>query len=256
MFITESHPIPFNATDSVHMKIETSDRALDFWFPKSVFVKNLITGIINGGAYPIVELPGYRPETIIDIGANIGAAAVYFYLHCPEAYIHCYEPSHHNLVYLSKNTERIETIERHPYGLYDKTLTVPLYTGKDTSAQNSVIQSAETTRLHEPVRLVSISEEIEALGIHRISMIKIDTEGCEIPILQGLLPYFNRIDWIYLEYHSETDRLEIDNILSEAFFLLFSKAAKIHRGSNLYVSKRLTRHYPQLQAAALSRPSF
>lgn len=40
---------------------------------------------------------------------------------------------------------------------------------------------------------------------------------------------------IYLEYHSESDRLEIERMLCPDFFLYAARADEAHRGTNTYV---------------------
>jgi len=219
-------------------------------------MKNLTVGVLTGRAYPVIDLPGFCPHTILDIGANVGAAAVYFHLHYPDAQVICYEPSHQNIEYLVANTESIKNIHINPYGLYDKTMTVPLFDGKDTCAQRSIVRNNETHGNSESIQLVSVSEEIKRLQHDTLSIIKIDTEGCEIPILSEISKYLDTVNLIYLEYHSEMDRLEIDRLISSKFYLMDSRANNIHRGALLYVSKSLTSAYLGLVQMEIPRPTF
>ena len=41
------------------------------------------------------------------------------------------------------------------------------------------------------------------------TIIKIDTEGCELEILDSIKTFFNQLQVIYLEFHSEKDRIRI-----------------------------------------------
>ena len=79
------------------------------------------------------------------------------------------------------------------------------------------------------------------------SILKIDTEGCEVPILQDLFQYNVPIDMIYVEYHCERDRILIDGILSDKFMLSYSRANNIHRGRCFYVSRTLSAMYPGME---------
>ena len=48
-----------------------------------------------------------------------------------------------------------------------------------------------------------------------IDILKIDTEGCEINILQSIKAFLKKISVIYLEYHSEQQGIIIKNLLSK-----------------------------------------
>ncbi len=123
-----------------------------------------------------------------------------------------------------------------------------MFYGKDQSAQDSIIESNETVGESEIVNLVKASEEITNKGIREISILKIDTEGCEIPILEELLILGNiDIGIIYNEYHSEEDRLALDRLLSPNFMLFYSIANSIHRGTNGYISKKLCKMHPGIE---------
>ncbi len=219
--------------------VETAEGKFEFFYPKTVFMRNLVLHVLNGDAYPVLKLPGYSPEIILDVGSNVGSAAMYFHLHFPEASIHCYEPSGRNIPYLTNNVLHLKGVHVHPYGLFDCSLTTPLYGGNDNTGQDTIARSPEAGLEVERVRLEKASEEARRLGIQKISILKIDTEGCEIPILKELIQAVDRIDLLYVEYHSETDRLEMDRLLSGSHFLVLANAGQIHRGTNLYVSKEL-----------------
>jgi len=85
-------------------------------------------------------------------------------------------------------------------------------------------------------------------GWQHISILKIDTEGCEVPILTELLPAVPSIDFMYCEYHSEADRRTIDDLVKERFILGGAKADKPHQGMSIYWSRSLVQRYPQIDA--------
>jgi FkbM family methyltransferase len=235
------------------MSIRVSDREIPFFYPESTSMRNILGAIFEGREYPLLLLPQYAPVVIMDIGANIGAAAVYFATQFPDAQIYCYEPSSRNFKYLEKNTEFFDRIRAFPYGLFNETCEARLYYGRDQPAQDSVIRNMETTDEGETVRLVKASEEMEMRSITEISILKIDTEGCEIPILGEFSGLLERTDMIYCEYHSEDDRLEADRLLSKGFLLFYAYGDTIHRGHNAYVSRSLAARYPALERARITR---
>ena len=219
-----------------------------FFYPNNEFMKNIIVAAFKGHDYPIINLPNYSTKTIVDVGANVGATAIYFHSRFPDSEIFCYEPSLKNYRYLQKNTKDFNNIKTFQYGLYNETKQCQLFYGKDQSAQDSIIISNETRGESEIVNLVKASEEITNKGIREISILKIDTEGCEIPVLEELLILGNTdIGIIYNEYHSEEDRLALDRLLSPDFMLFYSSANSIHRGTNGYISKNVCKMHPRIE---------
>src|SRR6059058_2841884 len=61
-----------------------------------------------------------QPQTLIDVGANIGLAAVYFANRFPGCQIICLEPEPGNLALLKKNTEMYPNIKCLQAGLWSK----------------------------------------------------------------------------------------------------------------------------------------
>jgi len=77
--------------------------------------------------------------------------------------------------------------------------------------------------------------------------LKLDTEGCEVFIVNKFLLELANVDvdLIYVEYHSEEDRLEIDGMISERFILFYSQANQLHRGTKVFIPKSLISKYPE-----------
>ncbi|MSP30363.1 MAG: hypothetical protein EXR09_07945 [Acetobacteraceae bacterium] len=67
-------------------------------------------------------------------------------------------------------------------------------------------------------------------------IIKIDTEGAEIPIMLRLRQRLVRTTTILLESYSDTDRRMIDALLRTTHFL-WNAAASPHRGALCYVHR-------------------
>jgi FkbM family methyltransferase len=228
-------------------------QSIKFRYPNSEFEKNIVLLNFKGYDYPVIPLYGYSPKIIIDIGAHIGSTCVYFHAHYPEANLYAFEPNIHNYEYLQDNTKYFDKIATFQYGLFDKELEVPLYTGKDNSGQSSVMKNNSAENFSEIIKLKRASDEIKKLNIEKISILKIDTEGCEVPVLKDIEPMLKDIELIYLEYHSEDDRLEIDQILSPYFLLYFSRTSGIHQGVVTYISKKLAKNYPGIESSKIKR---
>ncbi len=79
--------------------IDVSETAMDvtilgkerkFFYPNNEFMKDIIIAALNGHDYPILHLPNYTTKTIVYVGANVGAAAIYFLSRFPDSEIICY----------------------------------------------------------------------------------------------------------------------------------------------------------------------
>ena len=187
--------------------------------------------------YTIVSQDNAKTKVIYDCGASWGAFSLLMRCYYPNARIVAYEPDpcifkgfrYVNDLY-SLNLEMYEA------ALSDASGTGRLYFGKINSESNSLIESP---LVYDAYYDVSINEVGELDHVEQIDILKIDTEGSEIPILLSALSRFT--PWcIYLEYHSEKDRREIDNILCERDFLLYKSCGeRPHLGIVHYVKREL-----------------
>src|SRR5205814_3624400 len=116
-------------------------------------------------------------------------------------------PSPTNFHYLRQNLALLPSAEAFAYGLSDRAESIKLYVGREQTMQSSVIASDQTTGEYEPAELRRASDEFDRLGfgpgLPGPSILKLDTEGCELPILRDLGPRLGAVDLLYVEYHSE-----------------------------------------------------
>jgi FkbM family methyltransferase len=223
-------------------------------FPESGDMRAHIDSIISGKEYPALQLPGYVAKNIIDIGANVGATALYFAFSFPQANVFAFEPSAQNFSHLKNNAQASTRIQAFPYGLLDRADRVELYSGKLQSMQCSIVPGPETSDRSETIELRSADDEMKRLGIDEISILKLDTEGCELPILTSLSSWLPRTDFIYIEYHSEADRRAIDRLTEDLFILTTSRATAPHRGQILYTNKRIADRYEIFNRQRIVQP--
>ena len=80
-----------------------------------------------------------------------------------------------------------------------------------------------------------------------IDVLKVDTEGCELPILRSIAELLPSIPVIYVEYHSEDDRREIDRMLGDTHVVVAGHVFQIHRGELTYVARGA---FPSAEALA------
>lgn len=231
------------------IRVNLHGQEMDFRYPDNIYMRNVVTGILQGREYPLFNLPGYTPTTIVDVGANVGAAAWYFHNTYPTAEIWCYEPCQSNFWCLEANTRPFANIHPFHYGLLDRDCELPIYHGTSQSGQNSLVQTVETSPASvETVKLVKASSEAGRRQWRQISILKMDTEGSEVPILAELLGVIPSIDMLYCEYHDEDDRHEINALTRERFVLAAANAGKPHQGMCVYWSRELLARYPAMDA--------
>jgi FkbM family methyltransferase len=237
------------------VQLDFQGRAIPFVFPDGGNMMEHLREIMSGRTYPIAILPArYRVEVIVDAGANVGASALWFLNTAPEARVVCFEPTAQNHRCLAANLASFPRAEAYHWGLFSRERTAELFLGRNQCMQNSLVASVEVGGDSETIALRRASAEFDRLGLGRISILKIDTEGCEVPILEDLGERLTAVDQIYVEYHSEEDRRAIDAILADRFSLAFSCALHVHRGVALYLANDLVAAVPAMVAMRLPRP--
>jgi FkbM family methyltransferase len=198
-----------------------------------------VRDIFGGDAYgiPLVYLPS-TPLTIIDIGANVGLFALYMKSIHPDSQVHCFEPVPQTLRLLQKNTAPHQRIAIYPYALSN-------YSGLDTinlhqanGGENSLKRTSGPGAVTATVQVMDAQTAFVRIGLNYIDILKIDTEGSEVEILESLRNYLPYIGIVMAEYHSEKDRRRIDALLGH--HLLFgAKICAARLGVVKYINARL-----------------
>jgi len=191
--------------------------------------KALVREIMGGEYYRWpADLPA--PKTIVDVGATVGAAALWFSMNFPGAKIHCFEPSPlcHSL--LDHNLRNVLTASIETYGLYDRDATLPLFRGRDDPLNSSIGQSAQCAQQADKVDLRQASAVLNELGIGQFECLKLDTCGSEVPILEGMAHWLPDIAVVFANYYSEGDRRRIEVLLTQHHMLVGGHALGPHRG--------------------------
>lgn len=221
-------------TDEV-IDLVIAGRPAQFTFTAAPGLRPFVEAVLRGDDYPIVFPGVYRPETIVDVGAHAGAATVWFKSHYPDAHVTCFEPCKDSFRHLSANTRGFDGVKLWNRALGEETGEAQLFSGQYSSMQHSMKPNGENTGDFEWISVWSTREAFDALPYERISILKMDTEGLELEILRAIEDRLTSIDVVYLEYHSEADRLAIDRLLEPHFQLYAARADCPHRGTNTYV---------------------
>jgi len=82
-----------------------------------------------------------------------------------------------------------------------------------------------------------MDEAKQIMGIDRFDLLKIDTEGAEVPILQAMGHRLAEITTIFLEYHSLADRAAIESMLGPSHDLKREQLDTPERGTLTFLRR-------------------
>ena len=188
-------------------------------------------GKVFSGEYDIV----YDKSSdlrILDIGANVGAFAVWAGYRWPNAKIFCYEPIKVNYELLLANVAEKKNVECFNVAVGEKEETGrQMYYGTENRGQCSFYKTPEQREYGEPVTVMA------AADLPVADIVKLDVEGAEVEIIANMS---YQPDVFLLEYHMPRRRSIIENILSD-YTLYESKMENIHRGSLKFVKTKTLR---------------
>ncbi|MBI3736074.1 FkbM family methyltransferase [Candidatus Sumerlaeota bacterium] len=138
-----------------------------------------------------------KPKFILDAGAHIWLASVYFALKYPGAVIVALEPEPSNFVMLLRNTRPFSNIKPLCAGLWSRKATLKL---QNPGAPTSGYRVTEA----------SAGEGIPALGVRdiladfkppRINLLKVDIEGSEAEVFGADTSWLGDVDTVVIELH-------------------------------------------------------
>lgn len=145
-----------------------------FWFRDSSELFAL-DEIFNGGEYAAVS--GRHPETIVDLGANVGQAALWFRAQFPNARIFCVEPDPRTFATLTRNLggDPLVTLRQFAVSASDGWVSLERTPNSSWGTRVADTDAPDATR----VRAVSIDTLFDAHELDEVDLMKVDIEGQE-----------------------------------------------------------------------------
>lgn len=177
------------------------------------------------------------PLTIVDAGANIGMASLFFSENYPDARILAIEPEPSNVELLRKNCAGLPnlTIVQAAVWPVKKDLAI-----KDPGAEKWAFSVAESNGNSSgkavKIPAITIPEIIDRFGFERINLLKLDIEGAEKELFaRDAESWMSKVDLIVIELH---DRY-VQGCSQEFYRALqaFDFQQEV-RGENLFVQLR------------------
>lgn len=149
--------------------------------------------------------------TIIDCGANIGLASIYFKKKYPDSKIIAFEPDPKIFKILKLN---MEAGKFRDIALINKGLSME---GKEESFFSEGSDGGRVVRKGEENRKDIINIETEKLSSYlseQIDFLKIDIEGSEVEVLKESMKKLENVRCLFVEYHSIISRKQnLDELL-------------------------------------------
>lgn len=145
------------------------------------------------------------PKIIVDAGANIGLAAIYFASRYPESKIIAIEPELSNFDLLVKNVSSYDNIIALNAALWDKNEEIELV---DTGLGNwgFMTQAEECQEEHlgnisHKIPGITIDKIMEENCIDTIDILKIDIEGAEREVFMNSSAWIGKVNALIVELH-------------------------------------------------------
>jgi len=139
-----------------------------------------------------------EPELILDIGANVGYAAVYFAGRYPRALIIAVEPETSNVEWLRKNTAPYPNIKVVEAGIWNRRARLTLV---DADAKSSDFRLRESGAGEDGIEAVTVDDLLELAQSNHADIVKIDIEGGEKELFAENTDWLSKVDMLVIELH-------------------------------------------------------
>ena len=130
-----------------------------------------------------VRLPHHPIRTVFDVGANIGITAMQFADAFPAAAVYAFEPVAENFAAMRSNLIGKPDIKRLNVALGAAKGTALIRVDHEHPSTCNIV--AEETELTSEVAVETIDGFCSTENVSEVDILKIDTEGYELPVLEG-----------------------------------------------------------------------
>jgi FkbM family methyltransferase len=138
-------------------------------------------------------------NTIIDCGANIGLASLFFLSKFPNARIIAIEPERNNFDLLKQNLQFFPGVTCINKGVWNRNAILEIT--NYSRGEAGFIVSETQQKSDKSIPATSISEIIEEFGFKEIQILKIDIEGSEEQVFQDEPQWLDQVKMIFCEIH-------------------------------------------------------
>ena len=154
--------------------------------------------------YEVQGLDWRSLRSVVDVGANVGMATVWFARRAPNASILAVEPAPDALSLLRSNLDstdlwgRVRVLQ---VALGPESGTGRLF-ASGASVEAAVMFEASASDIGQPVSVVTLAQVLSDQKLSSVDLLKLDCEGAEFSILASAEPeVLDRVHTIIGEYH-------------------------------------------------------
>jgi FkbM family methyltransferase len=153
--------------------------------------------------YNLGGLPDFvDPVTVIDAGANVGVFSLEAVKRWPGAVVLAYEPHPAASVELRYNVRNAHIIVRQAALVHPKTSEeVRLYEGLSGTSEASIRDDVRWPHISQRLDEWTMVATVDSRDLPPCDVLKIDTEGSEVPILTGY-PHLSQVKVLLVEAHA------------------------------------------------------
>lgn len=145
------------------------------------------------------------PDFIIDAGANIGLASIYFANQFPNARILAIEPEKENFEILVKNVKPYPNVQPVLGALWGERTEVEVV---DHGLGNwgfmieaSTDSGSSATSSHQKVEGMTVDMILDSHDVQKVCILKLDIEGAELEVFRNSSSWIDRVDSLIIELH-------------------------------------------------------
>lgn len=180
------------------------------------------------------NFPTYiKPKLIIDGGANVGYASIYFANKYKGAYIIAVEPEKSNIEVLKENTSHYPNIEVVESAIWDENTYLKI---KDIGLGNwGFIVEKSTQEESGSFKAITIEKLLTGSSFKKIDILKLDIEGSEKELFSNNYEkWLSKVNILIIELH---DKMKPG--CSESFYSAIKHYdfKKVQRGENIILEK-------------------
>lgn len=167
-------------------------------------------------------------NTVIDLGANIGLAALYFAAHYPRCKLLTVEPHPGTYQMLTRNLKdlirgaRCRTLRAAVWG--NETMLVGDFDEPEHYSAFAMREAASASGDELPTIGLSMPAIIAESEFETIDILKVDIEGAEVELFKGDLNWLRSVGAIAIEFHHDSRQVcRFDEIMDAYQFRIYDQ---------------------------------
>jgi FkbM family methyltransferase len=181
----------------------------------------------------VYEIPFKFPneiKTIVDLGAHIGFASIFFRTKFPDSKIYAVEASKENYILLKDNLKNFKNTHHLHAAIFTEDGSVKF--NDSGFSYNSKLSSDG-----ESIDAISMNTLMKKNNIEKINLLKIDIEGAEKLILKENNTWLENVENIIIEIHDDYTIKNLEEDLQKFGFTIYEPSNQLGSLKNIFATK-------------------